>query len=150
MNKKKVYDVDYFIKKFEAIPENKWCTHARDGVNGTHCAHGWCSPNTTYASLEEIALTIIAIQNPVFLEGRNGFGPINNGCSELYKQTTPKQRILAVLRDIKAMQPNSRPSISKQLAEGINVGDTSDLTGWEKSQLKNFGNILTVPEITEQ
>ncbi len=35
----KKYTIDYFIKKFEAIPEELWCT-GQLTINGKHCALG--------------------------------------------------------------------------------------------------------------
>ena len=106
------YDVDYFIKKFEAIPENKWCINSRGEIVGgieQRCALGWCYPTFQEAkrtenywnedSLEDKALmgmfkSVLNIKPPL----------VNNGLAKNYPQPTPKQRILAALYDIKKLQ----------------------------------------------
>lgn len=103
-----VYDVDYFIKKFEAIPEEKWCINTRLDHHGNRCALGWCYQSdrdaedsmTTIANIEETKLTYLF--NGVLLE--RGVGWVNNGYSLKYQQPTPKQRVLAALYDIKSLQ----------------------------------------------
>lgn len=100
------YNVDYFIKKFEAIPEDQWTTGERHGSNGTHCAHGWCDLNelsmpylNTYSNEEK---SLVKVFTPI-MKG-TGCAKINNGFHPNYQQPTPKQRILAALYDIKKMQ----------------------------------------------
>lgn len=103
------YDVDFFIKKFEAIPEDMWAISSRFR-EGKRCAYGWCYPSgyEAYESMvggcrtsdEEKSLTaLIRILNPEW-----GAATINNGIAKEYPQPTPKQRILAALYDIKKMQ----------------------------------------------
>lgn len=105
-----MYTVDYFIKKFEAIPENLWCVMSRAKDN-QRCALGWCYPtseeakasqlwNYSQTSQEEKELNaFIRLINPSWAAGG-----VNNGIYPQYSQPTPKQRILAALNDIKAMQ----------------------------------------------
>ena len=93
------YDVDYFIKKFEAIPEDKWITHDRVNDFGQRCALGWCYPNDEEARRSQFAdnrfdsdedkalCAIVHYLNPGF-----GVGGINNGLYHEYSQPTPKQR----------------------------------------------------------
>lgn len=89
------YDVDYFLNKFEAIPEEKWKTNSwKDSGDGRMCAHGHCGRGKDALSQESLSLNRIL-----------GFKviAINDGWDERYQQPTPKQRILAALMDIKAM-----------------------------------------------
>lgn len=82
------YDVDYFIQKFEAIPEENWCVGEYHGDNDTHCALGHCDDDIDRQPLRQLFA--------------NGCAKINDGHNLRYQQSTPKQRILAALRDIKA------------------------------------------------
>lgn len=92
------YDVDYFIAKFEAIPEELWCTEVLT-KGAQRCALGWCgayypdeddddeeNDGTTEESLALMSLIPMV-------------GDINDGLINRYQQPTPKQRILAALRD---------------------------------------------------
>lgn len=121
-----MYTVDYFIKKFKAIPEGRFLTGERHDGKGNHCAHGWCDLrnviNESGETMEEMALSKLAELIP----GRFGFGPINNGTDYRYQQPTPKQRILAALYDIKAMQQPVHQDITASLAV-LPVSETSDL-----------------------
>lgn len=103
------FTVDYFIKKFEAIPEENWCINSRIEGN-QRCANGWCyqTPMEAFESMsylhkgndEEHGLRILIKS----LGLRFNAGGINNGIHTEYKQPTPKQRILAALYDIKKTQ----------------------------------------------
>lgn len=122
------YTIDYFIRKFSAIPEENWCIRAR--VKGDQrCAYGWCYPSKSIAgksiiqgavpvSDEERSLSILIKR----LNPRWGAGGVNNGIYEKYQQPTPKQRILAALYDIKKLskepevQECDYPDITKDLA----------------------------------
>lgn len=117
-----MYDVDYFIRKFEKIPEFLWCINRRHDSKGGHCAHGWCNLDDIGYSDEENALRKLAS-----FFGYYGVGPINNGDDKRYQQPTPKQRILAALYDIKKLQQPQHTDITKQLAV-LPIDETSDLT----------------------
>lgn len=88
------YDVDYFIAKFEAIPEEKWCKYCyTDGDR--HCALGHCGVSPGSGAGDE-AMALYTIFSPLSVTA------INDADYHPYTQPTPKQRILAALRDIKA------------------------------------------------
>jgi hypothetical protein len=54
-----MYDVDYFIKKFEAIPEDKWIMGSFF-FNSRSCALGHCGMRSdSSASLESIGLLAV-------------------------------------------------------------------------------------------
>lgn len=99
-----VYNVDYFIKKFEAIPEEKIINYELNDTKGNHCANGWCMINLNG---EVNALGFL-------FTGRRKYSTkvasINNGNDRRYQQPTPKQRILAALWDIKKL---SYPELSE-------------------------------------
>ena len=97
------YDVDYFINKFEAIPEEQWCTGAfslcDENENTQHCALGHCGYGVGTKTVEGEAL--ISLFEPELLP------MINDDRSIEYSQSTPKQRILAALYDIKKSKEQS-------------------------------------------
>lgn len=85
------YNAAYFIAKFEAIPEELWCTGVFT-LGDKHCALGYCG-QTNHVPFTDEALALIDILQPRTVDG------INDGDWERYPQPTPKQRILAALRD---------------------------------------------------
>lgn len=90
------YTVDYFIEKFEKIPEEKWITGLYEDINGNHCALGWCGVKGD-ANDESAELTRL------FWKIDKSVIRVNDGILYAeYQQSTPKQRILAALRDIKS------------------------------------------------
>jgi hypothetical protein len=92
------YTRDYFIAKFEAIPEDKWCTDSYE-FQGRHCALGHCGLNggndTPAATPEEAGVLL-----ELFREIRASVTDVNDGLDARYRQDTPKQRILAALREV--------------------------------------------------
>lgn len=107
-----VYDVDYFIKKFQAIPEGKWAERFFD-IDDKYCANGHCGMREANCDETHEAIALAAILSPLKKDHWETFGGdpiyevtanINDGETLEYPQPTPKQRILAALHDIKAMQ----------------------------------------------
>jgi hypothetical protein len=97
------YTVDYFIKKFEAIPEGLWNIGAYHSLDGKSCALGHCGGNAKNHLVgceEGLALW------ELFWNVLQKFVHDINDCEDYYPQPTPKQRILAALYDIKAQQNN--------------------------------------------
>ena len=91
------YDVDYFINKFKSIPEDKWCVDEFVNKQGQCCVYGHCGlTDVEYDSPEADDLGdlfySIGYLNPAL---------VNNGVDPRYTQNTPKQRIMAALKDIK-------------------------------------------------
>ena len=136
------YDVNYFIKKFEAIPEGKWLVRSQ-GNNGNHCAVGHCKnvmgqygnsgmmiEDQFSYSPEAVALAKLFYDAKIVGVTFDYLGwnvaDVNNGDHPDYQQPTPKQRILAALYDIKNMQEPQHTDITKQLAV-LPVNETSDL-----------------------
>lgn len=84
----KVYKAQFFINKFDAIPDEKWCMGKTVNDEGQHCAIGHAKPDEIYS---------------IFMLFRNlGETPmnINDGKVEAYQQETPRERIVAALKDI--------------------------------------------------
>lgn len=114
------YDVDYFIKKFERIHEHRWCTEKFRLWSGKRCGVGHCLSdeaveklNSGYRVLQDderksgMFAEAFALANLFQPTGTNkvlAVYRVNNGNDPRYQQPTPKQRILAALRDIKAKQ----------------------------------------------
>lgn len=120
------YDVDYFIEKFEAIPEKFWMEGAfkqgkRKCANG-HCGvdlyHLDCLEGNKLADLlEPLKRTYLnkdlnLYTNKIYLVTAT----INDGDTKEYQQATPKQRILAALYDIKKMQQPALKTIIRYVA----------------------------------
>lgn len=112
----KVMGVDYFINKFEAIPEEQWCVDVFSNGKGAHCANGHCGAGCAGTTTESRAfqkvifpLTDKAIMCPQDLHNEDeGYSvtaaKINNGSDSRYRQSSPRQRVLAALYDLKAMK----------------------------------------------
>ncbi len=108
-----IYDVDYFIKKFEAIENNKWIgwTCLGNGYNlrkEQTCALGFCGG---YAEFSEESNSLIEIFSHYFKI--NNFdipGDVNaivykiNDNKNLVNLPTPKQRVLSVLYKMKELK----------------------------------------------
>jgi len=114
------YDVDYFINKFEAIPEDLWCIDVLFDGYGRACAYGHCDDAESEV-FEQLDYEFgYLINKGTFLLNRRRqdtiFADINNGCYSNYQQPTPKQRILAALYDIKKMQQPEYKDLTKSLA----------------------------------
>lgn len=94
MEQEKEYTVDYFINKFEAIPEDEWFVgYFQNEYNSKQkCALGHCDYDNISSSKE----------GRILINLLNGYvSEINDGKHTQYQQTTPKQRILAALYDVK-------------------------------------------------
>lgn len=89
-------NVDYFIKKFEAIPEALWCTGFYE-TDGRRCATGHCGYLGAEGFVTEEAKAFWSVIDKLDTTPSE----INDGGHPDYKQLTPKARILAALQDIK-------------------------------------------------
>lgn len=102
--KNQIYDVDYFLNKFDAIPEELWTTgtYTRYEEFVRHCALGHCGANGFQVySTEAEALSALIFDN---LEIH--VVDVNDGellsYEKLDLEETPKQRIMSALILIKA------------------------------------------------
>jgi len=86
------FDVNYFIKKFEAIPEELWAINSFQDELGRYCALGHCGYGLNAETSEGATLNKLLGWVTI---------AINDGRHKKYPQPTPKQRILAALHDIK-------------------------------------------------
>lgn len=93
------YDVDDMIKFFNSFDESMWHVGAYSNGGGKYCAAGLCGAHEFKSTPRADALNIL------FSDHLKASIPhINDGLDMRYQQPTPKQRILAALRDIKAKQ----------------------------------------------
>lgn len=108
-----MYTVDYFIAKFEAIPDQLWAVRNLGTEGGPRCALGHCAlgNDITKESCGLISLLPNAMN-------------INNGDDHSYPQPSPKQRILAALYDIKRMQNPEQPEPAKKEYRVIKVSES--------------------------
>lgn len=104
-----MYDVNYFIEKFEAIPEEYWCIGSF-GNGGIHCAFGHCGMRSYTDILSDVA------EADALNKISNDIVDVNDGYSQKYKGQYPKERILSLLYDIR----------DKELSEA-NVNATREL-----------------------
>lgn len=95
------YTLEYFIKKFEAIPEEKWTTGEFVDRDGCMCAYGHCgrtqSNNGTKESdaLAELILKLDEVMPRHLANVNDGmFG------TESQYGSTPKQRVVNYLKSI--------------------------------------------------
>lgn len=114
------YNVDFFINKFEAIPEDRWCVHTVTDEYGRHCAWGHLESYLGDSFLLSSDYPMIKSFTSLFKKyglNKNGDpGNINNGRDKRYQQPTPKQRILAALYDIKK---SKYPELSETTVEEL-------------------------------
>jgi hypothetical protein len=106
---KKFYTVDYFIAKFEAIPNEKWTTGLYvDRWGQASCALGHCGVRAHEVDIavpqEAIQLRNLFERHPRCLSVTD----VNDRNDPNFQQETPKARILAALREIKAVTHNSK------------------------------------------
>lgn len=126
------YTVDYFIKKFEAIPEDKWLTRSyEDPFSGKKCALGHCGLTFSEESKQKFGSAygeeFAALQ--IIFDGKAGgvdggrVAKINDGIDDNYNQPTAKQRILAALYDIKKMQEPKVKEVIKYVAVPTTISE---------------------------
>lgn len=139
------YTVDYFIQKFSVIPEELGVGELQKGEK--KCAMGFCG-GYIERSVESYALALIL--KPLTQKRGSRINPnsyvwdINDGHNTNYPQPTPKQRILAALRDIKqkteAEQPAPPQKEQKPIAELPAKEMTYTFLTSEKIEYKNYQN----------
>lgn len=141
------YTVDYFISKFSDIPEHLWNVGHVSKSDGTHCAIGHCDRlyyrdrnKSEIESLIDIFQPMPSVKiicktsynhydiGSIIRDGMSKIAAINNGETEQYQQSTPKERILAALNDIKKMQqPTHKDETSKFTSLIPIVDEVSDV-----------------------
>lgn len=92
-------NIDHFIKKFEAIPDDLWTVDVYRASSGRHCALGHCGESFTVGITDESR----ALEN-LFSDLNVPVSSVNDGKDSRFQQPTPKQRILAALNYLKNEQ----------------------------------------------
>lgn len=90
------YDVDYFIKKFSAIPDDKWCTNVTTNDIGQHCAYGHCGLSGASAISENHEGD--ALRDLFRINGFSVTG-VNDGYTKI-QGSNPKERIINALKEM--------------------------------------------------
>lgn len=97
MSMKKMNELAEFLSFFKSIPDDKWCSGAYHLSNGQRCALGHLGilvPDHDGKAQD------VAQHNRRFLEGKVGSVPtINDDCNRKFRQTHPKERVLAAIRE---------------------------------------------------
>lgn len=99
---KTIYNKAYFIKKFTAIPDEKWTTGILyNKSTGTCCALGHCGMGENFDNTDKQAWTEEGwVLHSIFEKLQRAVHNINDGKDKNYQQSTPKARILAALADL--------------------------------------------------
>lgn len=119
-------DAQYFIDKFEAIPEEEWTVGIAQNTNNSRCAVGHCCSEY----LDQRLGQKVQVLPTTFPQGsallqlfhthlRRSVVHVNDGKDSSHKQPTPKQRVLAALRDIqtKEQQDKAVEEVKEVLAQ---------------------------------
>lgn len=152
------YTVDYFIDKFESIPEKRWLSKGGIINKGIFsgikcCAQGWCLPSDTlYGLLQEKQvshcsfdlydikyleiISLLEIFKPYSDNPSVFISTINNGFNYAYNQKTAKQRILSALYDIKKLQQPEQPKV-KEVIRYVSVSETLKEKATELMEVNN-------------
>jgi hypothetical protein len=96
---KPVFDVDYYIGRCEALPESEWCTGTVLNAAGQCCVIG----HFFHDGIDGLSRAFKGVLDLSLVK-------VNDGEEARYQQPTPKQRILAALRDIKAANETQNQS----------------------------------------
>lgn len=104
--KQNYFDVDYFLNKFDAIPENEWTTHTYTRYEEVvkHCVFGHCGVrvangiDTTFTNESQALVYLFDQSLKISVININD----NNVGFAFDLEETPKQHIMSALILIKA------------------------------------------------
>lgn len=136
------YNIDFFINKFEAIPENLWCTGLYSHGE-KRCAIGHCGGNSSVNSMEADFLNdMVRINLNLFIAN------VNDGQCEQYLQPTAKQRVLAALYDLKAIEAVKE---AETIIQSIEINFSAALHASDEiSAEEKFKEMELVEELNER
>ena len=97
-----MYNIDYFIEKFEQIPKEHWTKGSfQKGVR--YCVYGHCGMTDAVVRTEESdALDAICDKYNISLVS------VNDNDNPNFKQRSIKERVLAALRFMKELENESK------------------------------------------
>lgn len=123
----------WFYDFFFPIPEDKWQIRSFGWENGPNCAYGhigWHFRNKDNI----MSMTCDAWTEFTRIADKHSlnFAGVNDGNDKRYQQSTPKERILAALKDIMIaegtwQEPNVYINITKDIANQPIVKEMPDL-----------------------
>jgi hypothetical protein len=95
------FSLEYFVNKFEAVPDELWWTGTYFNEDRTkRCALGWCFEVDPKNSRRlEMGDEFARLENLMRTYLDKGTDPINDGKVKQFNQPTPKQRVLAALKE---------------------------------------------------
>lgn len=88
---KTIYDEDYFLAKWEAIPEDMWLVGSTGDSGGPRCVLGH---TLNGQNVTEETTALYEIFNPL----HSSPATVNNGNDNRFKQPTPKERVIAAAK----------------------------------------------------
>lgn len=107
------YSIEYFIKKFEAIPDGEWTTGVFRDSSGRCCAQGFCdfvgvehpTDHSERESLRRIFwdynMSVVSVNDHADIRRSPGYDCL----PPFPENSTPKQRILIALRYFLTAEP---------------------------------------------
>ena len=95
------FDLDYFIAKFEAIPDEKWCRGSLLNQEGQSCALGHCGVGADVMSTEDTNWTDEGRALQALTNER--IWMVNDSFCSSYNEygQTPKERVINYLKELK-------------------------------------------------
>jgi hypothetical protein len=91
------YTIEHFLTKFAAIPEEGVVTGANMLAEDKRCALGWCM--VKFDRFYVIGPEYVALNHFAYGLLNADMAVINDGRDKRFKQETPKQRVLAALKE---------------------------------------------------
>lgn len=92
-------NAQYFIDKFTAIPDDKWITGQLFNSRGQCCVLGHCGERRGVYETTPESEAIRALFSKHYMRPDD----VNDSSFGMFKQATPKARILAALEYIKSL-----------------------------------------------
>lgn len=104
------YTKEYFIAKFEAIPEELWASGSSGHEDGKKCAVLLCdgvNGGSQFPGMRPEGDALHALFPHSYADETvcNSITRINDGRNPRYQQPTPKARVIAALRDLPLIRP---------------------------------------------
>lgn len=92
------FDLEYFVSKFEAIPDDQWITGEFFDERGCKCAYGHCGAvNSSTDTIESSKLLDLDLEHSFRIAA------VNDNTDNEYSAygSTPKQRVVNYLKSLR-------------------------------------------------